>query len=116
MNPCRKGNPEKNATSWTLIAATDAIDLTPPILATAWNDNLNFKIGDYYADSSLEKVFKCVGNYPSQATQLRNAEVLCRQKYATDTIGGWEDVTSTVPYQKTFIDMKFPLTKYQGWY
>lgn len=52
-NACNNGTPTDNTTSWVKVGDANTVDLTPPIFATAWNENLNFKIGDYYADSSL---------------------------------------------------------------
>jgi hypothetical protein len=115
-NACNNGTPTDNTTSWLPVGDASTVDLTPPIFATAWNENLNFKIGDYYADSAQQKIFKCIGNDPTQSKQLRNAEVLCRQKYDATTIGGWKDVTSTVPFDQKYMDYKHPLTYYQGWF
>jgi hypothetical protein len=64
-NACNNSNPTLNVTAWTKVGETSIIDLTPSVFATAFNENLNFKIGDYYADSQLQKVFKCVGNLSS---------------------------------------------------
>jgi len=50
-NACNNGDPIKNIIAWTRVGETSNVDLTPSVFATAFNENLNYKIGDYYADS-----------------------------------------------------------------
>jgi len=115
-NACNNGGPQENTGAWVKLGDNTVVDLTQPVFATAWNENLNFKIGDYYADSSLKKVFKCIGSDPSQAVQIRNSEVLCRQPYSAAVLGGWQDVTSTVPFLAKYMDYKYPLRVFKDWF
>jgi hypothetical protein len=64
-NACNNGGPDEN-TAWVKLGDSTVVDLSQPVFATSFNSNLNFKIGDYYADSTQMKVFKCIGNDPNQ--------------------------------------------------
>jgi hypothetical protein len=42
--------------------------------------------------------------------------VLCRQPYSATLVGGWQDVTATVPFLAKYMDYKYPLRPYRDWF